>query len=216
MAFMARRPPSLIALGDTELQTLLQPNFLQPLVLKFNSLRLNDLDGPSHSAADGHDDAGDGTSINSHNETFTTLSSSTEVSSGAKIASAQEFGGSLLTLAHSIPSFLASGMTELANQASDRSNPSSSSNTTANQNLPCLSSQNQHFSSLNNTSRGVAFVAAPPDCPPISLSQRCKATTSQKGSLVRFPMSGFLDINHCFIQRIIGMLTDTPCKIFQI
>lgn len=216
MAFMARRPPSLIVLGDAELQPYLQRKFLQSLVFEFNHLHLNDLDDPNYRDADGNDD-GVNPSTSPHDEIFTTFYPSAGVPSGTGTASSQDVAGSLLTLTPTA-SFLASGMTESAHQASDPNNPSTSSPTTStatattNQNLPSLQPRGRPSSSLNiRLPRRVAFVATPRNRPRTTASRRCRQKGWYPSKTKSSSVSGFLVIDLCSIQKTTGIL----CKHFQ-
>ncbi|KAJ5988917.1 hypothetical protein N7481_004127 [Penicillium waksmanii] len=194
MAFMARRPPSLIVLGDAELQPYLQRKFLQSLVLEFNHLHLNDLDDPNYRDADGNDNSGS-PSTSPHDEILTTFYPSAGVSSGTGAASSQDVAGSLLTLTPTA-SFLASGMTESAHLASDPNNPSTSSTTpttttaaaTTNQNLPSLRPRGRPSSSLNiRLPRRVAFVVAPRNRPRTTASRRCRQKENHRHTKQTIP-----------------------------
>jgi hypothetical protein len=183
MACMARRPPSLIALGDAELQPYLQGKILQSLVLELNNLHLYDLDDPNYRDADGNND-GVSPSTSSHDEALAAFYTSAGVSSGTGTAFTQGAEDSLLTLTQPT-SFLASGMTTesaSAHQASHPNNPSTSSTspatTATNQNLPSLQPRGRTSSSLNIfPRRRVVFAAAPRIRPRTSASRRCR----QKG-----------------------------------
>lgn len=213
MAFMTRRPPSLIALGDAELQPFLQRRFLQSLVLDFNNLHLNDLEDPNYRDAGGHDD-GVSPSTSLRDEILTTFYTSAGVSSGTGTASSRHVEGSSLTLAPTA-SFLASGMTEsAAHQASDPDIPSTSPTTaiTTNQNLPFLRPRDRPSSSLNiQPSRRVAFVAALQNRPRTAASRRCRHKGWPLSKTKSSSVSGSLVIDLCSIQKT----TRIPCKPFQ-
>ncbi|KAJ5235053.1 uncharacterized protein N7469_004221 [Penicillium citrinum] len=168
MAFMTRRPPSLISWNDAEIQLYLQSILMPSLVVDLNNLNLNDLDENDSNSGDanGHDD-GDSASMSSHDETLTTSDTSKRTSSEAKIVvSGQKSTSSFMTSVDTKPSFLASpkGM-ESAHPAPDPNKPSSTSSTTTTttvQDLPSLQSngRDRDLSSFNIPPRRVVFAIA--------------------------------------------------------
>jgi len=188
MAFMTRRPPSLISWNDAEIQAYLQGIFMPSLVVDLNNLNLNDLDENDSNSGDanGHDD-GDSASMSSHDEILTTSDTSKGTSSEAKIVSGQKSTSSFMTSVDTKPSFLASNGMESAHPASDPNKPSSTSSTTTTttttvRNLPSVQSNNRDrdCSILNIPSRRVAFAIDSGNGAQIPTSQPYK----QKGQLV--------------------------------
>lgn len=178
MAFMARRPPSVIALGDAELQAYLQSIFLRSLAVDVDNLRLNDLDDQScsndnsdHGGDSG--ESGDSASTSSNDEAITpTFYTSAGASSGTgTTTSLKETKGSISKLATPTPSILASGITKSAHQATDPGSPYTTSSKTL-QSLPSLRPRGRYSLSLNIRPERVALIMTPQGCPQKGVSQR--------------------------------------------
>lgn len=218
MAFMTRRPPSLISWNDAEIQLYLQSILMPSLVVDLNNLNLNDLDENDSNSGDanGHDD-GDSASMSSHDETLTTSDTSKRTSSEAKIVvSGQKSTSSFMTSVDTKPSFLASskGM-ESAHPAPDPNKPSSTSSTTTTttvQDLPSLQSngRDRDLSSFNIPPRRVVFAIASGNSGQIPTSQPYK----QKGQLVFRARKSYLQVFISLIeeQKRIGMV----CRFIQL